>query len=69
LVLIGIFVFDFIFTVRHLKGENHNLEKRYEAFIRFMDSQIGKVINESMALNKKVYVIFDKIDHRNRASE
>ncbi|MBQ3384132.1 MAG: putative ABC transporter permease [Erysipelotrichaceae bacterium] len=69
LVLIGVFVFDFIFTVRHLKGENHKLEKRYETFNRFMDSQIGKVIDESMALNKKVYVIFDKIDHRNRASE
>lgn len=69
LVLIGVFVFDFIFTVRHLKGENHKLEKRYEAFNRFMDSRIGKVIDESMALNKKVYVIFDKIDHRNRASE
>lgn len=69
LVLIGIFVLDFIFTVRHLKGENHNLEKRYEAFNRFMDSQIGKVIDESMALNKKVYVIFDKIDHRNRSNE
>ncbi len=69
LVLIGIFVFDFIFTVRHLKGENHELEKRYEEFNRFMDGQIGKVIDESMALNKKVYVIFDKIDHRNRASE
>ncbi|MBR2700799.1 MAG: putative ABC transporter permease [Erysipelotrichaceae bacterium] len=69
LVLIGIFVLDFIFTVRHLKGENHALEKRYESFNRIMDRQVGKVINESMALNKKVYVIFDKIDHRNRASE
>ena len=69
LVLIGIFVLDFIFTVRHLKGENHSLEKRYESFNRIMDRRVGKVINESMALNKKVYVIFDKIDHRNRASE
>ncbi len=69
LVLIGIFVLDFIFTVRHLKGENHSLEKRYESFNRIMDRRVGKVINESMALNKKVYVIFDKIDHRNRAGE
>ncbi len=69
LVLIGIFVLDFIFTGRHLKGENHALEKRYESFNRIMDRQVGKVINESMALNKKVYVIFDKIDHRNRAGE
>ena len=69
LVLIGIFVLDFIFTVRHLKGENHSLEKRYESFNRIMDRRVGKVINESMALNKKVYVIFDKIDHRDRASE
>lgn len=69
LILIAIFVLDFIYTVRHLKGENHELEKRYASFNRFMDSQIGKVIDESMALNKKVYVLFDKIDHRNRASE
>ena len=68
-VLIIIFVTDFILTVRHLKGENHALEQKYEAFNRFMDEQTGKIINESMALNKRVYVIFDKIDHRNRASE
>lgn len=69
LLLIGIFVLDFIFTVRHLKGENHTLEERYKSFNEYMTGKVGKVINESMALNKKVYLIFDKIDHRNRASE
>lgn len=69
IILIGVFVLDFILTVQHLSGREHALQKNYESFNGFMDEQVGKITNESMALNKKVYVIFDKIDHRNRESE
>ena len=68
-LLIGIFVVDFVFTVSHLNGKSHSVETKYEAFNSYMDTKIGNVLDESNALNKKVYVLFDKIDHRDRAHE
>ena len=68
-ILCAVFVLDIILTLARLKGKEHSVEQKYQKLNETMDTAVGKVLDESMALNKRVYVIFDKIDHGNRVGK
>ncbi len=68
-VLMLVFVLDLVLTVQKLHGRQHIVEQKYQQFNSYMERTTGKFLDESMALSKPVYRIFDRIDHGNRVQE